>query len=120
MEDGWMKKEIDDTAYKTKKAIEAGKKVMVGVNRYQLEDEPAVVDFFKLDPEVEESVVKRYNEFKEWRDDAKVQESLKGLKEKATSGDFIMPSLVECARNHCTMQEMMDIMREAYGWVVTE
>lgn len=123
LEDGWIKKNIDDSAYRTKQKINSGKMPIVGVNKYKMEEE---VDYepFRVDYEIERKAIERLRAFKAKRNQSEVDKAVEDLKRacnelKEGRGD-LMPALVDAARKGVTNGEMMAPMREAFGWVVME
>lgn len=121
--DGWIKGAIDNSAYATKKAIKSGKMPMVGVNRYVMEEEEEH-EPFRVDYEVERKAIERLRAFRNKRNQKEADQALVLLasacqKLKAGEGE-LMPVLIEAARKGVTNGEMMDAMRQAFGWMVTE
>jgi len=116
-EDGWFRHQIEAEAYKWKKMVEKKEKIVVGVNEYVMENE-LEVPVFRVDPVVEDVMLKRLVEFKQKRDNAKVSESLARLRESAGVDDELMPALIRAARAGATLGEMMEVMRGVYGWRV--
>ena len=123
LEDGWVKKNIDDSAYRTKQKINSGKLPIVGVNKYQM-DEKVEYEPFRVDYEIERKAIERLKAFKAKRNQAEVDQALEDLKKacyalKEGRGD-LMPALIDAARKGVTNGEMTVPMREAFGWVVME
>ncbi len=123
LEDGQIKMEIDNSAYKTKKMITAGKIPVVGVNKYVM-DEKEEHQPFRIDYEIERKAIERLRAFRKKRNQEDVDQALVALKNacmelKDGKGE-VMPALVEAARKGATNGEMIIPMREAFGWVVTE
>jgi methylmalonyl-CoA mutase N-terminal domain/subunit len=89
--------------------------VIVGVNRYGLQDEPEI-EILRIDPELEEQQIERVRALRAARDSAAVETSLAKLKAAAASEDEnLMPLLVEASRAYVTMGEMCDALREVWG-----
>ena len=123
LEDGWVKKNIDESAYRTKQKINSGKMPIVGVNKYVMEEE-SDYEPFRVDYEIERKAIERLKAFKAKRNQSEVDKALEALKKacyelKEGRGD-LMPALVEAARKGVTNGEMTEPMREAFGWVVME
>ena len=123
LKDGWVKQSIDNSAYLRKKAIKSGDLPVVGLNRYvtaeKEEHQP-----FRVDYEVERKAIERLRAFRNKRNPQEVEKSLGELgqaceKLKAGEGE-LMPTLVDAARKGVTNGEMMEVMRQAFGWVVME
>ena len=123
LKDGWIKRAIDNSAYLRKKAIKSGELPVVGVNRYvtaeKEEHQP-----FRVDYAVEKKAIERLRAFRNKRNPREVERAIGQLHQasarlKAGDGE-LMPTLVDAARKGVTNGEMMDAMREAFGWVVVE
>jgi methylmalonyl-CoA mutase N-terminal domain/subunit len=123
LKDGWVKRAIDNSAYASKIAIKKGKQPVVGVNRYVMEEEEEH-EPFRVNYEIERKAIERLRAFRKKRSQEDVDRALDLLKEscqgfKAGKGQ-LMPVLVEAARRGVTNGEMMDVMRQVFGWVVAE
>ncbi|MCP4749463.1 MAG: hypothetical protein GY866_01085 [Proteobacteria bacterium] len=124
IENGSVKRAIDNAAYDRKKLIKTGKLPVVGVNKYVMEDEDEEHQPFRIDYEIERKAIERLRAFREKRSQDAVDKALGVLKNACA--DFrdgkadLMPVLVEAAKQGVTNGEMMKEMREAFGWIVTE
>ncbi len=123
LENGWIKRRIDDSAFETKRAIKAGERVVVGVNKYVMDEKEEHIPF-RVDYEIERKAIERLRAFKNKRNQKEVDKALAQVKEaclavKEGKGE-LMPVLIEAARKGATNGEMMAPMKEAFGWVVTE
>jgi methylmalonyl-CoA mutase N-terminal domain/subunit len=123
LEDGWIKREIDNSAYERKQKINSGELPVVGVNKYVM-DEKEEYQPFRIDYATERKAIEKIRAFRNKRNQQEVDNALNFLKKgcmdaKEGEGE-LMPVLVEAARKGVTNGEMMEIMREAFGWVVTE
>lgn len=121
--DGWVKREIDNTAYERKRKITSGETQIVGVNRY-VSDEQEVHQPFRVDQAIEQKAVERLRAFRSKRNPQEASQALSQLEQacqgfKEGRGD-LMPVLIEAARKGVTNGEMMETMRGAFGWTVTE
>ncbi len=120
---GSIKTAIDNSAYETKQKIKTGKQPMVGLNRYQT-NEKENYEPFRVDYELERKAIERLNAFKAKRNEKEAESAIKHLKN--CCADFkegkseLMPALIHAAKNYVTNGEMMDVMRDAFGWYVTE
>jgi methylmalonyl-CoA mutase N-terminal domain/subunit len=123
LENGWIKRTIDNSAYLAKKRITNGKQPVVGVNRYVM-DEKEEHQPFRVDYEVERKAIERLRAFRNKRNPEDADKALDGLKgacQALKNGEgSVMPALVEAARKGVTNGEMMDVMRDAFGWTVAE
>ena len=108
-------REIADAAFRYQEEVERGERVVVGVNRYQLLDEPPP-ELLKIDPALEPQQIERVKALKGRRDSAKVEQRLAALKAAATRDEVnLMPTILDAARDYVTMGEMCDAWREVWG-----
>lgn len=114
IDQGYIQKEIQDSAYSYQKEIEAEKKIIVGVNQFKTEEEPKK-DILKLDKEVANKQKQRVAQLREDRDQVKVEETLKALKDTAKSDQNLMPKIVDAVKAYATLGEICDVMREVFG-----
>ncbi len=114
IEKGFIQKEIADSAYRFLKEVESGDRVIVGVNRFQTEEE-LPKDLLKVDPAVGEKQVARLNELKATRDEAAVRQALAELKAIAQSTDNVMPAMLKAVKALATVGEICDALREVFG-----
>jgi methylmalonyl-CoA mutase, N-terminal domain len=114
IEQGWMKSEIEDAAYRIARSIESGERVVVGVNKYGIEeDEP--VEILELDPELQRRQVERTQRVRSERDSSAVELSLKSLEEAARSGANLLYPMREALAAYATLGEVSDVLRRVFG-----
>ena len=114
IESGYVQREIQKSAYEKQKAIESGELVVVGVNKYQIEEE-IHMELLRVPKEVVEKQIARVKRFKENRDKSKVEEALEKLKKAAETDANLMPFVFECVRAKATLGEIADALREVFG-----
>jgi methylmalonyl-CoA mutase N-terminal domain/subunit len=115
IKDNFFQREIAEASFRYQAELEARQRVVVGVNRYELEDE-AEVEILRIDPALEEKQVERVRTLRDRRDGAAVEAALAKLKEGASREDTnLMPLLVDAARAYATLGEMCDALREVWG-----
>ncbi|GAB6134795.1 acyl-CoA mutase large subunit family protein [Thermococcus prieurii] len=115
IERGYIQKEIADAAYKYQKEIEEGKRIIVGVNKFQT-DEPLEVEILKVDPSIREKQIERLKKLRSERDNKKVEEALDKLRNAAeTDDENLMPYIIEAHRHLATLGEVTDVLREVWG-----
>ncbi|BAI80693.1 methylmalonyl-CoA mutase, N-terminal domain [Deferribacter desulfuricans SSM1] len=114
IEMGYVQKEIQNSAYECQLAIEKGEQIVVGVNKYQIEEEPPK-DILKIDPKVEENQKRKLKELREKRDNIAVQNSLKKLEEVAKTNENLMPHIINCAKNYATLGEIVKSLKNVFG-----
>lgn len=114
IEKGFPQMEISDAAYNFQKQIDAQEKIMIGVNKYQT-DEDVEIPFVDIDDRVEREQIARLSDVKRRRDNKKVAECLKDIKSACQKGDNVMPFCIEAVKNLASVQEICDVYREVYG-----
>jgi methylmalonyl-CoA mutase N-terminal domain/subunit len=115
IEENFFQREIADASFRYQSEVEAKQRVVVGVNRYEL-DEEAPIELLHVDPALERKQVERVQALRARRDSAAVEEALARLKEASLrDGVNLMPLIVDAARVYTTMGEMCDALRETWG-----
>ena len=114
IERGYVQSEIQNSAYQYQKAIEEGRQIVVGVNKFQTEDTEPLKPF-RIDPELERRQVERVREVRASRSAAAVCEKLSALETAAKSTDNLMPRIVESCRAMATVGEISDTLRRVFG-----
>jgi methylmalonyl-CoA mutase N-terminal domain/subunit len=119
LENGYFKAYAESNAYQEYEEQNTGKRVRVGVNKYVEPDEKITIPDFKIDPEYEGRRIKELTEFKQSRDNNKVQQALNELSLKLRNGNGteLVPALIEAARADATLGEMCEVMRREHGWI---
>src|SRR5438445_10004190 len=112
---GFPQREIAEASFRYQAEVEASQRVIVGVNRYRLEDE-VELEILRIDPALEGKQVERLDSLRGSRDSGAVEAALARLKEAAVKEDEnLMPLLVEASRVYVTLGEMCDALREVWG-----
>jgi methylmalonyl-CoA mutase N-terminal domain/subunit len=114
IEKGYPQREIAASAYRFQREVDAGERVMVGVNRYVAGAEKAI-PLLRIDEEVQRTQVRNLAAVKAGRDAAAVTAALSAVREAARGKDNLMPPIVGAARAYCTEQEICDVLREMLG-----
>ena len=115
IEKGYIQKEIQDSAYKWQMDVESGARVIVGVNKFQVEEE-APKNLLRVDASVGEKQKAKVEAMKAKRDNAAVQAALADL--KAACGDEnenLMPHILAAVKTYATLGEICGVMREVFG-----
>ena len=114
IEKGFPQMEIADAAYRFQQQIEAGEKIMIGVNKYEnaAKQEIPVLD---IDERIEEEQIARLAEVKRKRDSRAVKRDLDALKGACKTGKNVMPFCIEAVKDRATVQEICDVYREVFG-----
>ncbi len=113
IEEGYIQREIQNSAYEYQKRVESGEEVVVGVNRFQIE-EPPPENLLRVDPEVEKKQRMRIAELKKRRDSSKVQSLLAELEKAASGQENLMPYIIEAVKNYATLGEISDALRNVF------
>jgi methylmalonyl-CoA mutase, N-terminal domain len=115
IKENFFQREIADASFRYQSEVERGERIVVGVNRYELEDE-APVEILRIDPALEQKQIERVQALRARRDSAGVERELGRLKDAAARDDVnLMPVIVDAARAYVTMGEMCDAWREVWG-----
>jgi len=115
IESGYVQREIAESAYNYQKAVESGEQIIVGVNKFVIEEDKKDLEILKINEEVEKRQVEKLKKMKEKRDNTAVKDKLKALKKAAQGTDNLMPYILDCVRVYCTLGEMADTLREVFG-----
>ena len=114
IETGYVQREIQESAYRYQKAIEAQEQIVVGVNRFQLEAEPPV-NLLRIDPALEQAQIERVRALRERRDASRVAAALDKLERVAASKDNLLPQILECVEAYATVGEISNTLRRVWG-----
>jgi len=115
IEQNFMQREIAEASFRYQSEVERGERVVVGVNRYEQQDEQPI-EILRVDPALERKQVERVQAVRERRDAGAAEAALARLKEDAThDGRNLMEPILAAARAYVTMGEMCDALREVWG-----
>jgi methylmalonyl-CoA mutase N-terminal domain/subunit len=114
IEKGFIQQEIMESAYKYQKEIEDNKRIIVGVNKFQIE-ENSPKGLLKVDPTVGDGQKQRIDELKDNRDNDRVKETLQALRKACNSNENMMPYILDAVRAYATLGEICGVMREEFG-----
>jgi methylmalonyl-CoA mutase N-terminal domain/subunit len=115
IEAGFFQREIGRSAYEYQKAVEREQKIVVGVNRFQVEGEKIEIPLLKIDPEVEIEQRNAVRKVRADRDNDKAARELARLPKAARSGDNLMNVILDCARCYCSEGEIIAALKEVFG-----
>ena len=115
VEKGYPQREIQESAYQYQKAVERGEQTIVGVNKYQMEDDDSKIDILVIDEAVRGHQIARLEGVRTNRDQGAVANALEKLKRAAQTGDNTMPATIEAVRAYSTLGEICDALRDVYG-----
>ena len=115
IEEGFIQKEIQQSAYNYQRAVESGEQVVVGLNKFQSEEGIALKNLLRVDPGVMESQVAKLKKLKAERDNLAVKSALEKLKTSAQGSNNLMPPIMEAVRCYATLGEICDTLRDVFG-----
>ena len=114
IESGYIREEIAESAYQYQKEIETKKRIIVGLNQFQVEEEP-LRDILRIRPDVELYQKEKLSRVKKERDNGKTKEALATLKKAAQGTDNVVPPILEAVKAYATLGEISDALREVFG-----
>ena len=114
IESGYFQEEIARSAYEYQKQVETGEKIIVGVNKYQIEEKDHI-ETLHIDDRVREEQVRQLQRLKRNRDAEKVRQALAELARVAQSDENLMPAIIACAEHYVTLGEIAGTLREVFG-----
>jgi len=114
IESGYIQGEIGESAYQYQKEIETKKRIIVGLNQFQMEEEP-LRDILRIKPEVEQYQKEKLARVKKERNNAKVKETLAVLKKAAQGTDNVVPPILDAVKVYASLGEISDTLREVFG-----
>jgi methylmalonyl-CoA mutase, N-terminal domain len=114
IEQGFMQDEIARSAYEYQRNIESGEKIITGINKFTVE-EKNTTPVFKIDDSIRTIQSDKIKQLKAKRDANKVQACLHQIYTYATNGTNLMPAVIEAVENYCTLGEVADELRKAFG-----
>ena len=115
IEQNFQQREIAEASFRYQSEVERGERIVVGVNRYELEEEQPI-EILRIDPALEQKQIERVQAVRARRDSATAEAALARLMEDAARDDRnLMEPILQAARAYVTMGEMCDALREVWG-----
>lgn len=114
IEQGYMQKEIHQAAYDVQMAIERGEQVVVGVNKFAVDNEKQP-ELLRVDPNIGRLQEYRLAELRSGRAHEPWQHALSQLREAATGSENLMPFIIDAVRAYATTGEIANVLREVFG-----
>ncbi len=114
IEQGFQQREIQESAFRMQKDIEAKRRIVVGVNEYAEEEAP-IEGLMRVNAVVGERQRKRLDDLRNDRDEARAQQLLEQLGEAAEGSDNLVPHMIECVENDVTLGEICHVLRGLWG-----
>jgi len=115
IKENFFQREIAEASFRYQSEIEAKQRIVVGVNRYGLDDEQQL-EILRIDPTLEGKQVGRVQAVRARRESAQVEDALVALKGAAAREEAnLMPALLDAARVHATEGEIVEALQEVFG-----
>ncbi len=115
VEAGFPQREIQESAYQYQKAVERKEQVIVGVNKYAMEEVPSNYQILQIDESIRQHQLERLAHTKATRDNGAVANALEKLKQAANTNENTMPSIIEAVAAYATVEEICVALRDVYG-----
>jgi methylmalonyl-CoA mutase, N-terminal domain len=115
IKENFFQREIAEASFRFQSEVESGRRVIVGVNRFE-DPEERDVEILEIDAALERKQIERVQALRARRDSAAVEQALARLQQDAARPDAnLMPAMIEASRVYVTMGEMCDALRETWG-----
>jgi methylmalonyl-CoA mutase N-terminal domain/subunit len=114
IEEGFQQREIQEAAYQYQRAIEEKRLIIVGTNKFQMEEHP-VEEILKVDPALEKKQKERLKKLREKRDNTAVTQSRAALKKAAEGTDNVLPHILKAVKCLATLGEISETLKEVFG-----
>ena len=114
IENGFMQREIQESAYRYQKSIESKEQIIVGLNAYQTE-EKLEIERLTVDPSIEVNQCQRLQQLRISRDNTKVSELLTRLETAARGSENLLPLFINCVEHNITLGEICNVLRRTWG-----
>jgi methylmalonyl-CoA mutase N-terminal domain/subunit len=114
IERGFIQSEIQNAAYEYQKAVEEGRQVVVGVNRFKT-NEPNEIKPFRINIDLEAQQIERLRAVRASRSAATVENSIRGLERAAKGSENLLPHILEACRALATVGEISNCLRRVFG-----
>lgn len=114
IEQGYIQEAITKSAYEYQQNIESGEKIIVGVNKFKVEEEDKI-NLLKIDETIRKTQCDNLAKMKAGRDEAKVASSLENIQRAAKEDINLMPHVIEGVENYCTLGEITTALVEVFG-----
>jgi methylmalonyl-CoA mutase N-terminal domain/subunit len=113
-ESGYIQKQIEESARRFQREVESGEKVVVGVNKYQI-DEQIDSEIFRFNPEVERLQKEKLTRLRQERDSEAVASALDAVRRAAQGNENLVPRFLDAVKAYATIGEICDVLREVFG-----
>ncbi|MFW6033444.1 MAG: acyl-CoA mutase large subunit family protein, partial [Phycisphaeraceae bacterium] len=114
IERGWVQRQIEQSAYRYGQSVEKGERIIVGVNKYQI-DEETDAELFRVSEEVAQRQKNKTQQVRADRDQAKVDAALAAVTEAAKGSGNLMPPILEAVRQYASVGEICAALQDVFG-----
>ena len=114
IEQGYQVMEIGESAYRMQQEVDAGSRIVVGVNRY-VTDSPPLDNLLRVDAEAARQQIARLTRLRGERDGSQAAAALSRLRDTARGDDNTVPAILECVDSYCTLGEICQVFRDIFG-----
>ncbi len=114
IEQGYIQREIQESAYTHQREIESQERVVVGVNKYRVSEEPPT-DLLRVDPVVERQEREKLERLRARRDQARVEQALDAVRTAAAGQESLFPRILDAVTVYATLGEICDVLRDEFG-----
>ncbi|SDQ64641.1 acyl-CoA mutase large subunit family protein [Natronobacterium texcoconense] len=115
VEQQWVQRQIQDTAFDRQREIEEKERVIVGVNEFEIEDEEPEMDVQEVTKEDEQRQVDHLESVRDERDTEAVDATLEALRDAARGDENLMPYIIDAVKAYATVGEICNVLREEFG-----
>jgi len=114
IEQGFIQREIHEAAYQFQKSVDEKRRVVVGVNKFTVEEE-AQFDYLRINPEAEREQLGELKKVRSTRNEDQVKVALETLRDAAKRDSNLMPPIIEAVKGYATLGEICGVLREVFG-----
>jgi len=114
IERGWIQNEIAKSAYDHQLKVDSGETIIVGVNKFDEEDD-IISNLHEISTLSVNAQVKKVKELKQNRENDRVEKTLEVLTEKCKGDENLMPHIIDCVKSECTIGEITQVMKNVFG-----
>jgi methylmalonyl-CoA mutase N-terminal domain/subunit len=115
IEQGFIQKEIQESAYTYQKQLEILQKEVIGINKFVSEGNRPSFEIYNPPKEIEENQIKQLKQIKHMRSEKRLKSSLDSLKQASQSDKNLMPYIYDCVKDMATIGEITSVLKETYG-----
>lgn len=111
----WVQRQIQDTAYERQREIEQGERTIVGVNEFTVEDDDPQMDVEQVTEEDERRQVESLESVRADRDEEAVEDALAALRDTARGDGNLLPPIVDAVKAYASVGEICNVLRDEFG-----